>query len=195
MTNTKTHTDELQIAVIIGSTRRERVGRTVADWVADQLRPIERASVDLIDLVDVDLPSYADLRPGGGEPSPIAERIAEADAYVIVTPEYNRSYPAPLKHLIDLHYREWMFKPATLVSYGVAGGHSAAEHLRSVFSELHVVVTRRLIALPAPWNHLDDTNCFSPDDSYSKAMEVARAELTWWAYALKERRESHPFGA
>lgn len=128
-------------------------------------------------------------------PQPLADRIAEADAYVIVTPEYNRSYPAPLKHLIDVHYREWMFNPATLVSYGVTGGHSAADHLRSVFSELHVAVTRRLIAIPSPWNHLDDDNCFNPDDSFGKAMEVARSELTWWARALKAHRQSHPFGA
>ena len=87
----------LRVAVIIGSTRPGRLGPAVAAWFADQAVPREDVTIDLIDLVDAE--------------TPIGPRLASADAFVVVTPEYNHSFPAPLKQVIDAFSTEWRAKP------------------------------------------------------------------------------------
>lgn len=187
----------LSLAVISASVRHERVGRTVADWVAAHLSGMPGdgiEQVDLIDLAEIELPPSPELRPGGSARTAVTDRIGAADAYLIVTPEYNRSYPAALKELLDWHYTEWMFKAAALVSYGVGGGVFAAEHLRPVLTELQVVAARRLVPVVAPWDRIAEGR-FVPDESATQALDSAWTELSWWARALKRQRTLEPFGS
>lgn len=186
--------DPLRLLVISGSAREPRTGPAIADWVHDQLAGQPEIAAESIDLGAVDLPGHADLRPGGGAAGVLAERIAEADGYLVITPEYNHSFPAPLKQLIDGHYNEWMFKPAMLLSYGVTGGVLAAEQLRGVFSELHVVTTRKVVSIPAPWTRMDGAG-FRPDVDVRRCFDVAISELFWWATALKRQRAAAPYQA
>ncbi|MBQ1026515.1 NADPH-dependent FMN reductase [Micromonospora sp. C95] len=180
----------VRVAVISGSVRKDRLGPTIAGWVAAALdRPIE---VDLIDVADVALPDDSLLYPGGGAQSEVADRIAAADAFVFVTPEYNHSYPASLKRLIDWHYGEWRLKPATIVAYGVQGGHAAIEHLRGVLAELSVVTTRRALGLRAPWASLDDQGRYAPDAELSRGLTASLTELRWWAEVLADARRDRP---
>lgn len=190
-TPARRETPPLRLAVIVASLRAERLGRILADWAAGRTAGTG-AEVDLIDVAEVDLPSDELLQPGGGPRSPIADRVARADGYVIVTPEYNHSYPAGLKRAIDWHYGEWMFKAATVLSYGAQGGLLATEHLRAVFAELHVVTTRRAVGLRAPWNDLD-AGAFVPPHGVDKALDQALGELTWWAHTLRTARRDRPF--
>ncbi|WP_345711391.1 NAD(P)H-dependent oxidoreductase [Kineococcus glutinatus] len=183
--------EPLRIAVIVGSVRAERLGRVLADWAAGRAMSTG-AGIDLIDLADSPLPDDALLQPGGGPRSPIADRVERADGYLFVTPEYNHSYPAGLKRAIDWHYREWMFKPATVLSYGVQGGLAATEHLRGVLAELHVVTTRRCVGLRAPWNDLD-AGAFTPPPGVDEALDQALGELAWWAGVLREARRDRPY--
>lgn len=96
--------------------------------------------LDVIDLADTRVPS-----------AELADRIGAADAFVVVTPEYNHSYPGPL-HAIDSVGEQWRAKPVGFVSYGgVSGGLRAVEPLRVVFAELHAVTIReRLRGLATP---------------------------------------------
>ncbi|MGC5011773.1 NADPH-dependent FMN reductase [Streptosporangium sp. DT93] len=181
----------LRIAVIAASVRKERLSRTLADWAAGRASG-SGVDVDLIDLAECDLPDDRELQPGGGPRSVIADRIERADGYVIVTPEYNHSYPAGLKRAVDWHYGEWMFKAATVISYGVQGGLLAAEHLRGVFAELHVVTTRRVVGLREPWNDVHDGG-FAPPPGPGEAVDEALRELAWWAETLRAARRDRPF--
>jgi NAD(P)H-dependent FMN reductase len=183
--------EPLRVAVISSSVRKDRVGRAVADWAVAR-SPLADIDVDLIDLAECQLPDDDLLEPGGGPRSSIAERVAHADGYVIVTPEYNHSYPASLKRAVDWHYDEWMFKPATVLSYGAQGGLAAAEHLRGVFAELNVVVTRRQVGIRAPWNDLQDDR-FAPASELGAAFDQALLELEWWAITLRSARLTRPF--
>jgi hypothetical protein len=73
--------------------------------------------------------------------------IDAADAFVVVTPEYNHSYPASLKHAIDMAHGEWNTKPVAFVSYGgISGGLRAVEALRLVFAELHATTIRDTVS-------------------------------------------------
>lgn len=89
---------------------------------------------------------------------------------------------------------EWMFKAATIVSYGVRGGHSATEHLREVFGELHVVTTRRCVGLRAPWHDLTEPG-YRPPAGTADAVDAALAELVWWTDVLRTARTERPFAA
>jgi NAD(P)H-dependent FMN reductase len=150
------------------------------------------ADVDLLDCAECDLPDDGLLRPGASAGTAVSARIDAADAFVFVTPEYNHSYPASLKRLIDWHYREWMFKPATVLSYGVQGGLLATEHLRGVFAELHVVTTRRVVGLSRPWTDLSPAG-YAPPGDVAEAFGAALHELTWWAALLRTARHERPY--
>jgi NAD(P)H-dependent FMN reductase len=192
---TETHDAPARLALISASVRGERMGRVLADWAATRTAAaLPGSALDLIDLAECDLPDDGLLQPGGGRRSMIADRIEAADGYVIVTPEYNHSYPAGLKRAIDWHYREWMFKPATVLSYGVQGGLLAGEHLRGVFAELHVVTTRRTVGLATPWNDLGPAG-YTPADDVGKAFDLALGELGWWAETLRTARRERPYAA
>ena len=186
-------TQRLRVAVLAASVRGERQSRTLAEWAAARIAATGTAAeVDLIDLAEHRLPDDALLRPGGGPRSAIADRIERADAFVVITPEYNHSYPAGLKRAIDWHYGEWAFKAATVLSYGVQGGLLATEHLRGVFAELHVVITRRVVGLRAPWHDVS-AGRYLPPPGVDEAFDAALSELGWWAQTLRTARRERPF--
>jgi NAD(P)H-dependent FMN reductase len=116
----------LRIVVIIGSTREGRFGPTVASWFVDETTGRADLDVDVLDLAEAGQPE----RLGGFDQPPpepvraVAARLAAADGFVVVTPEYNHSYPAPLKTLIDWH-DAWQAKPVAFVSYGGMSGGCA----------------------------------------------------------------------
>jgi NAD(P)H-dependent FMN reductase len=191
-------TAALRVVVIIGSTRVGRFGPTVAEWFVAQAGRRDDLEIDLVDLVEANLPdTLLDDDPPPREVSELAPRLAAADAFVVVTPEYNRSFPAPLKTAIDWFCEEWKAKPVTVVSYGTAsGGLYATAQLREVFTELHAVTIRETVSLPEYWN------LFAADGSWPKASADCNAavkstvdQLVWWAHALREARTRRPYQA
>jgi NAD(P)H-dependent FMN reductase len=132
------------IDVIIGSTRRQRIGPLVAAWVADIGREAFPAGFGTVDLRDWHLPmeDEADI-PAAGQYAfehtrAWSQKIAAADGFVFVTPQYNWGYPAPLKNALDHLYAEWSGKPALIVTYGGHGGGKCAAQLRQVLEGLHM---------------------------------------------------------
>src|SRR4051812_6573339 len=105
----------MKLKVILASTRQGRQGEKVAKWVMEELSQNALFESELLDLVDYQLPYYDDPLPASMLKMPYspvvtqkwAEKIAEADAFLIITPEYNHSYPAILKSALDAIYHEW----------------------------------------------------------------------------------------
>ncbi|SIR80910.1 NADPH-dependent FMN reductase [Williamsia sterculiae] len=193
------NTTLINLLVVVASVRTDRVGHLIGRWVGDRVRDSlgDSAVVRDVDLREVALPADAELVPGGGASTPVSERVAEADGFVIVTPEYNHAYPAALKRFIDWHYAEWQFKAATVVPYGVQGGLLAGEFLRPVLAELSVVTTRRMVGLRAPWARIgtsDDGRArFDADDGERRGVRDAVGELAWWSETLRDARTRRPF--
>src|ERR1700691_1573782 len=134
----------ITVGLIYGSTREGRLCDKVASWAASRISADSGFTLDVID-------------PKASEPPGLEQRIGKADAFIIVTPEYNHSYPAALKSLIDSVNKEWQAKPVAFVSYGgVSGGLRAVEHLRAVFAELQAVTMRDGVSLTNPWSRLAD---------------------------------------
>ncbi|HEX2315637.1 MAG TPA: NAD(P)H-dependent oxidoreductase [Thermomonospora sp.] len=177
--------------MIIGSTRRGRFGPTVARWFAGEAGRRTDMTVDVIDLGTAGLP---DTLAGDDEEAPapvraLAPRMAAADAFVIVTPEYNHSFPAPLKTAIDWFVDEWRAKPVGFVSYGgSAGGLRAVEQLRLVFSELHTVTVRDTVSFASCRNRFDDAGRPVDAAGCAAAAEGLLDQLAWWARALRAAR-------
>ncbi|MGA4542860.1 NADPH-dependent FMN reductase [Uniformispora flossi] len=193
--------DRLRLAVIVGSTRGGRFGPTVATWLSGIAAERDDLDVDVVDLVATPLPS---AMPGYGQaPDPadaallaaVTPRLAAADAFVVVTPEYNHSYPAALKNLIDLHFAEWQAKPVGFVAYGgLSGGLRAVEHLRQVFAELHAVTVRETVSFHGAAATFDGPE---PRDAEScgKAARTLLDQVVWWARALRDAKAVRPYGS
>jgi NAD(P)H-dependent FMN reductase len=179
--------------VIIASTRQNRNGEKVARWyhsIASRRHDLE---AELVDLRDYPLPFlYAARSPGSGEIAPEAgdwaAKIAPADGYVLVTPEYNRGYPGELKNALDHLYRQWNRKAVGIVSYGgMAGGARAAEQLRLVAIELQMAPIREGIVIPMIHQAFDEHGR-PKDDSLTARAESMLDQLSWWTRALKAAR-------
>lgn len=133
----------MKVQVIVGSTRPGRATLSVAKWVAADAANVEGAEVELVDLKDYPMPfldeaispRYNPNRQPAPEVQKWLDKIAEAEAYVFVTPEYNHSIPGVLKNAIDFMTYEMKQKPAAIVSHGGVGGARAATHLKEVLSE------------------------------------------------------------
>ena len=150
-------------------------------------------SLDIIDLADAKLPDVLSATPGP-EVATITPRFAEAEAYVIVTPEYNHSFPAPLKTAIDWHSKQWQAKPVGFVSYGgVSGGLRAVEQLRQVFAELHAVTVRDAVSFHGVWGHFGSDGRPKDPEHNSRAANSMLDQIAWWGHALREARANHPY--
>ncbi|WP_017556305.1 NADPH-dependent FMN reductase [Nocardiopsis baichengensis] len=118
-----------------------------------------------------------------------------ADAFIVVTPVYNRGYPASLKNAVDWYFEEWSRKPVGFVSYGGAGGGlQAVEQLRTVFNEVHAHTVRSAVAISDFWKRFDGDGRPADRGTEGAAKEMLD-ELTWWARALKEARARYPLAA
>lgn len=185
-------TEPTRLAILYGSTRKGRLCDRVVKWVARELAHYPLIELDIIDPLDFDLPAHHD----GGHPAvgALAARLSEADAFIIVTPEYNHSFPAALKFVLDLANEPWHGKPVAFVSYGgISGGLRAVEHLRVVLAELHTVTVRDTVSFANPWGRFAEDGTLDNPIEARKALVLMIARLHWWSAALKPARLSRPY--
>jgi NAD(P)H-dependent FMN reductase len=185
--------ERVKVALIYGSTRKGRFCDTVARWAASQISGDSRFSLKIVDPAA----SQDDEGVTGlpGEETASAQSVIEwADAVVVVTPEYNHGYPAPLKALIDSIGQQWHAKPVAFVSYGgVSGGLRAVEQLRQVFAELHAVTVRDVVSFAGAWEQFDAGGMPLTPERRQKSMRNMLGYLHWWAVALRDARGAQPY--
>ncbi|MEL5956507.1 NAD(P)H-dependent oxidoreductase [Streptomyces sp. CLV115] len=192
-------TAPLKVAVILASNREGRFAPVISDWFLSHTGSHPEIETDLVDVAGLGLPVALSFRPDDESRerlAAVASRLAAADAFVVVTPEYNHSYPAPLKNLIDWHRDEWQAKPVAFVSYGgVSGGLRAVEHLRQVFAELHTVGIRETVSFHNAGALFDDEGRHQDPAGCDAAAKVLLDQLVWWGHALREAKAVRPYGA
>ena len=193
----------MKLQVIIGSTRPGRVSERVAKWVATSARELPETQVELVDLADYHLPFLDEpISPRynpNRTPNPEAKRwlskLAEADAYVLVTPEYNRSYPAVLKNAIDYVDFQMERKPVALVAHGSTGGAQAVSHLRGVLpgvqaitvpSATYLIQAAQLFDEQGTLNDEAKANPYGPAFALQQTLESTK----WYSDALSVARQS-----
>ncbi len=144
------------LKIIVASTRPGSSGPAIAGWIAGAARGTsEFETVEVLDLAEINLPFLDEPHhPKLGKytkPHTLAwaREIGTADALVIVTPEYNSGFPAPLKNAIDFLHAEWMNKALGVVTYGggASGGARAGRMLQPVTSALGLVTAANSVAI------------------------------------------------
>jgi NAD(P)H-dependent FMN reductase len=191
----------IRIAIILGSTRPNRIGEGVARWVYDVASRRSDAEFEFIDLEDMNLPLLDEpVSPSLGRYSKQhtkdwAAKVASFDAFVFVTAEYNHGIPAALKNAIDFLYAEWNNKAAGFVSYGSAGGTRAVESLRLVMGELMIADVRAQVMLSLATD-FENYKVFNPAERHEKSLGTMLDQLVAWGTALKTvRRATRPASA
>jgi NAD(P)H-dependent FMN reductase len=193
--------EKMKIGVILGSVREERKSYAPAYYLTEFLNNHYDAEATLLDLKEWDLPRVTTPEfPGDYSPDypdPKVKRWGEAvraqDAFVLVTPEYNHSYPGVVKDALDVIYPEWNLKPFGLVgvSSGRFGGARALEHLRPVIAEIGGLAIHEVLNF-GPIKDAFDESSQPLDSKTPDRTKHFLDRLTWWAKVLKDNRNSFP---
>jgi NAD(P)H-dependent FMN reductase len=180
--------EALRLLVVIASTRPGRFGPTVARWFVQHALRRGELNVQVLDLATLE---SARLQTPDAR---FAAAVQSADAVVIVTPEYNHSFPGPLKTTIDSLRSEWQATAVGFVSYGGAsGGLRAVEALRIVFAELHAITVRESVSIAWAWDRFGDDGVPLDPQQLVGAADRLLDQLTWWAHAVRVGRRARAY--
>ncbi len=191
----------VRIGVVLASVREGRRGEAFARWVQGLLSERPDVEVELLDLVEWPLAPYRHRDPPnvaersypeGSLERRWGERIAALDGFVIVTAEYNHSFPSALKSALDAVYAPWNHKPVAFVSYGgLAGGARAVEQLRLIAVELRMVPVRDEVNVRLA-GYVADERGHPADPLYARKAKATLDDLLWWARVAKDGRARRP---
>jgi|SRR5690348_5229417 NAD(P)H-dependent FMN reductase len=184
-----------RLAVIVASNRPGRVALPVAQWFASVAEQHGGFEVDLVDLAEIalpffDEPSHPRLRQYEHDHTKAwSERVEAADAFVIVTPEYNYGMPAILKNALDYLHHEWAYKPVAFVSYGgVSAGTRSVQMAKQVVTTLRMFPIPEAVAIPFVQQFLDDEQRIVPNEVMSGAAKAVLDELVTIEQTLRPLR-------
>lgn len=178
----------VRLAILIGSVRHGRIAPRVAQWFASVATQDSRFVTTVVDLIDLNIAPSLD---GGADAAAFAGAIAKADAIVVVTPEYNRGYPGPLKNAIDSTVAPWAGKPVGFVAYGgSSGGRCSVEQLRNVFAELNAMTVRDIVSFIQVWDEFADGPVPTNAERAERAAGSMLDQLAWWSAALTPARQT-----
>lgn len=191
----------MHVVVLYGSVRQGRQGIRAARWVVSALEEREH-TVTLVDPIEYELPlldrMYKEFERGSAPPT--MERIAgllrNADAFVIVSGEYNHGVPPAMKNLLDHFQQEYFWRPAAIVTY--SAGHGAGIRsqlpLRAILGELGMVTMPTMVGVAKVGDALGE-NGEEPPGHLNRALGRLLDELEWYARASRtEREKGVPYG-
>jgi len=143
----------MKVQIIIGSTRPERQSDRLAKWVAIEAAKQEGMEVETVDMREYVLPLFDEAISPQYNPDrkPTAavkkwlDKVAEADAFILVTPEYNRSTSGVIKNALDFIGFQFENKPVAIVAHGTTGGAQAVSHLRGMIPQLQTITIPKAV--------------------------------------------------
>jgi NAD(P)H-dependent FMN reductase len=192
--------DKLNVKVILGSTRQGRFSEKPGNWIMSELKKHANVDAELLDLRDYPMPFFDEPVSPSYKSAPYANpvvakwtaKIAEADAFIVIAPEYNHGYTAVLKNAFDYVYQEWNNKAIGFVSFGSVMGGRVVEQLREVAVELQMAPIRNAVHMPydvivAAGKGTQESELFAP---YADRATGLIDQLLWWGTALKTARKA-----
>jgi NAD(P)H-dependent FMN reductase len=185
-----------KLEIIVASTRPGRVGLPVAKWLEDEAKAHGGFDeVEIVDLAVVNLPFFNEPKhPRLGEyehqhTKDWSAKVAEADAFVFVMPEYNHGFNAVLKNALDYLTLEWRYKAAGLASYGgVAAGTRAAQMIKPVLAALRLSTVTDAVSIPFVQQFLSGGEIV-PNDVMTTSAKAMLDELVQVAETVKPLRK------
>ncbi|WP_306232885.1 NADPH-dependent FMN reductase [Agrococcus beijingensis] len=176
-----------KIAIIAGSTRPNRIGLGVAQWVTETANQRGDAEYELVDVADFNLPLLDEPMPGAQTQEHTqawAAKIAEFDGFVFVAGEYNHSVQPALANALSYLNAEFNNKAAGIVGYGSAYGVRAIEHLRAILTELQVAHVQKT-GMFSLFTDFENFSTFKPTEMQAASVTPMLDQLIVWTKALE----------
>ena len=154
------------IYIIVGSIREGRTAIKVANWLQHAIGELSIASLttEIVDLKQWDLPIFAGAHPPATgiydqpKQQDWADKIAQADGFIFISPEYNHGYSPALKNALDYIGKEWQGKPAAYVGYGATNGSRSISQIRQVTASLGMIDPNAIIEIRDIFKRNKDEN-------------------------------------
>jgi len=190
-----------KLHIIVGSTREGRHADTVLRWILSVVKAHGAFDAEVLDLREWQLPLFQETLATIGDfrnptySQPIVkkwnQKIAEGDAFLFVSAEYNHSIPGVLKNAIDSVFLSFGFrhKPAGFVGYsiGVSAGVRAVEHLAQIGFEAEMHALRDSVLIPFVQDAFG-TDGAPKSPALPAALTITLDDLAWWAKVLGAAR-------
>jgi NAD(P)H-dependent FMN reductase len=179
----------LFIPLILGTARQGRESEHAARFVFEQTKKRAGVETELIDIRT--LPMKLDDAGEQMKDPKFSETVERCDALIIVTPEYNHSFPGLLKHALDMNLKEYIHKAVGIcgVSAGSFGGARVIESLLPVMRELGLVAIFEDVNFGTVGKLFDDAGRLR-DEKFVGRVDKFLDELIWMAQVLRHGREN-----
>jgi NAD(P)H-dependent FMN reductase len=181
----------LYLPLILGTARQGRMSEHVARFALSEMEKRREIETELIDVRELKM----SLQDAGQEmkDADFGKKMERCDGLVIVTPEYNHSFPGLLKHALDMCLEEYIHKAVAIcgVSAGPFGGARVIEQMVPVVRELGLAVTFTDLNFSRVGDAFDDSGTLK-DEKYVGRVAKFLNELVWMARLLRYGRENIP---
>lgn len=191
----------IRLSIVVASTRTGRFADLPLTWLRDRLGAREEYDIEVLDVRDHPLPFYDLPRPpalahraySSDAEREVGARLDAADAFLILTNEFNHGYSAALKNLLDHYFAEFRHKPVAFVGYGNVGGARAIEQLRQVAAELDMVSVRETVNILGQHMAAARQEGAMPEEvtaALDPRLVLMLDNLAWWSRALSNARRA-----
>ncbi|MGN6617246.1 MAG: NADPH-dependent FMN reductase [Ilyomonas sp.] len=184
----------MNIEIVSGSPRKESITYRVALYLKKYLEKNTTHNIGIIDVRNWNLLAlqqeiYSSVERAPKELRPLAERMFAADAFILLTPEYNGSYTPALKNLFD-HFPKQMHKAFGIAtaSTGVMGGMRASQQLQLLINALFGIASPYMLITPTVEKKFDASGNLI-DPLFEKNVHTFATEFLWLAENLKPELE------
>lgn len=177
----------MNIQIIVGSIREGRTAIKLAEWAKQAVAAYQpELTVEIVDLKTWDLPIFAGATPpmmgiyDQPKQQEWADKIAQGDAFIIISPEYNHGYSPALKNALDYLGKEWQGKPAAYISYGATNGSRSVDQIRQVATYLGLIDSNATIEIRDIFAR-SKAEVFEGNEFDQKALHAAVDKLVKYA--------------
>lgn len=181
----------MKLVIIAGSPRKESITRRVAKHLSTEISKLNDVEVNTIDMSALELPNlqgvWTSVDKAPASLQPIAQMVFDADAYILVTPEFNGSYTPALKNLLD-HFPKRQRKAFGLVtaSPGMLGGMRAAQQLLLLVPGLFGIASPHLLVVPFVDQKFNENGELT-DPQFAPAVKNFIDEFYWLASSITKK--------
>ncbi len=179
----------MNIEIISGSPRKDSVSFRVALFLQNYFKKNTQHNAGIIDVRDWDVPAM--LQSAWSSPDkapkelrPLAERMFAAEAFILISPEYNGSYSGALKNLLD-HFPKQTRKTFGIAtaSPGVMGGMRASQQMQLLVNALFGIGSPYMLIVPTVQNKFDEEGNLT-DNTFQKSIDTFVTEFLWLAESV-----------
>lgn len=177
----------MNFLIFLGTSRQDNQSQHVAKFVERYISKQKNIKVELITSQDLQI-DFSDEGQSANSDE-FSTKVEKADGYILIVPEYNHSYPATIKYILDLNLQEYLHKPVLMVgvSSGAFGGARAIKSLLSVIRHIGLVAIKKDVNFSHVGDEIKDGQLVNPE-KWEQRLSKAYDEFIWMAKALKKAR-------